>query len=69
MGCNNFGEWQISWSVISPVLDPGGLFKGYNLHKVAQFSTSIEEMDVVTLNYWLKVCDRGGQEVRRGPHE
>ena len=24
-----FGEWQISWSVIA-VLDPGGLFKGYD---------------------------------------
>ena len=48
-----FGKWQISLSVIAPVLDPGGLFKGYDLHKVAQLSTSIEEMDAVTLNYWL----------------
>ena len=29
------------------------LFKGCDLHKVAQLSTSIEEMDAVTLNYWL----------------
>ena len=29
------------------------LFKGCDLHKVAQLSTSIEEMDTVTLNYWL----------------
>ena len=48
-----FGEWQISRSVIAPVLDPGGLFKGYDLHKVAQLSTSIDAMDAVTLNYWL----------------
>ena len=48
-----FGEWQISWTVIGPVLDPEGLFKSYDLHKVAQLSTSIEEMDAVTLNYWL----------------
>ena len=48
-----FGEWQISPSVTAPVLDPGGLFKGYDLHKVAQLSTSIEEMDAVTLNYRL----------------
>ena len=27
--------------------------KGYDLHKVAQLSTSIDEMDAVTLNYWL----------------
>ena len=36
-----FGEWQISRSVIAPVLDPGGLYKGYKLHKVAQLSTSV----------------------------
>ena len=53
MGGNNFGEWKISWSVMALVLDPGGLFKGYDLHKVAQLSTSIEEMDALTLNYWL----------------
>ena len=29
------------------------LFKGCDFHKVAQLSTSIEEMDAVTLNYWL----------------
>ena len=29
------------------------LFKGCDLRKVAQLSTSIEEMDAVTLNYWL----------------
>ena len=48
-----FGEWQMSLLVIAPVLDPGGLFKGYDLHKGAQLSTSIEKMDAVTLNYWL----------------
>ena len=41
-----FGEWQISWSVIAPVLVPGGLFKGCDLHKAAK---SIE----VTLIYWF----------------
>ena len=40
-------------SIIAPILDPGGLFKGYDLHKVAQLSISIEEMDAVTLNYRL----------------
>ena len=49
-----FGEWKISLSVIAPVLDPGGLFKGYDLHKVAQLPTSIEEMDAVILNCWLR---------------
>ena len=47
-----FGEWQISQSVIkAPVLDPGGVFKGYDLHKVPQLSTGFEEMDAVTLSY------------------
>ena len=34
-------------------LDPGGLFKDYDLHKVATLSTGIEEMDALSLNYWL----------------
>jgi len=36
-----------------PVLDPGGLFKDYELHKVATVSTGIKEMDALSLNYWL----------------
>ena len=51
-----FGEWQISRSVIASILDKGGLFKSYDLHKVAQLSTSTKEMDAVTLNYWLSKC-------------
>ena len=51
-----FGEWQISRSVIASVLDKGGLFKGYDSHKVAQLSTSIKEMDEVTANNWLSKC-------------
>ena len=63
-----FGEWQISLSVTAPVLDPGGLFKGYDLHKVAQLSTSIEEMDAVTLNYRLskfvmEVAKKRGRDI------
>ena len=36
-----------------PVLDPGGLFKDYDLHKGEIFSTRIEEMGALSLNYWL----------------
>ena len=36
--------------IIASVLDPGGLFKGYDSHKGAQLSSSI---DTVTLIYWL----------------
>ena len=39
-----FGEWQFARTIKVPVLDPGGLFKDYDLHKVATLSTGIEEM-------------------------
>ena len=29
-----FGEWQFARTIKVPVLDPGGLFKDYDLHKV-----------------------------------
>ena len=48
-----FGEWQFARTIKVPVLGPGGLFKDYDLHKVATVSTSIEEMDALSLNYWL----------------
>ena len=48
-----FGEWQFARTIKVPVLDPGGLFKEYDLHKVATLSTGIEEMDALSLNYWL----------------
>ena len=36
-----------------PILDPGGLFKDYELHKVTPVSCKIEDMDAISLNYWL----------------
>ena len=48
-----FGESQFARTIKVPVLDPGGLFKDYDLHKVATVSTGIEEMDALSLNYWL----------------
>ena len=36
-----------------PILDPGGLFKDYELHKVNPVSCEIEDMDAISLNYWL----------------
>ena len=39
-----FGEWQFARTIKVPVLDPGGLFKDYDLHNVATLSTGIEEM-------------------------
>ena len=48
-----FGEWQFARTIKVPVIDPGGLFKDYDLQKVATVSTGIEEMDTLSLNYWL----------------
>ena len=36
-----------------PILDPGGLFKDYELHKVIPVSWEIEDMDAISLDYWL----------------
>ena len=36
-----------------PILDPGGLFKDYELQKVTVVSCEIEDMDAIFLNYWL----------------
>ena len=35
------------------ILDSGGLFKDYELHKVNTISCEIEDMDAISLNYWL----------------
>lgn len=48
-----FGEWQFARTIKVPVLDPGGLFKDYDLHEVATLPTGIEGMDTLSLNYWL----------------
>ena len=36
-----------------PVLDCGGVFKDYELHKVCALSADGAAMDVLSLNYWL----------------
>ena len=48
-----FAEWQRLREVQVPVLDCGGLFKDYDLHKVTALSADIAGMDVLSLNYWL----------------
>ena len=48
-----FAEWQRLREVQVPVLDCGGLFKDYHLHKVTTLSADIAGMDVLSLNYWL----------------
>ena len=49
-----FAEWQRLREVQVPVLDCGGLFKDYDLHKVTALSEDIAaEMDALSLKYWL----------------
>lgn len=36
-----------------PLLDSGGLFKDYELHKVNPVGCEIEDMDAMSLNYLL----------------
>ena len=48
-----FAEWQRLREVQVPVLDCGGLFKDYDLHKVTALSADIARMVVLSLNYWL----------------
>ena len=48
-----FAEWQRLREVQVPVLDCGGFFKDYDLHKVTTLSADIAGMDVLSLNYWL----------------
>ena len=50
---NIFAEWQSLREVKVPVLDCGGVFKDYELHKVCALSADIAAMDVLSLNYWL----------------
>jgi len=48
-----FAEWQRLREVKVPVLDCGGLFNDYDLHKVTALSADIAGMDTLSLNYWL----------------
>ena len=48
-----FAEWQSLREVKVSVLDCGGVFKDYELHKVCALRADIAAMDVLSLNYWL----------------
>ena len=46
-----------------PILDPSGLFKDYELHKVTPVSCEIEDMDAVSL-VAHEVCNGSRQRFR-----
>ena len=53
MGFKTVSEWQQQKEMKVPILDPGGLFKDYELYKVTPVSCEIEDKDAISLNYWL----------------
>ena len=48
-----FREGQQQREMKVPILHPGGIFKDSELHKVTPVSCEIEDMDAISLNYWL----------------
>ena len=50
---NIFAKWQRLREVKVLVLDCGGLFKDYDLHKVTAVSADLAGMDALSLNFWL----------------
>ena len=65
---NIFAKWQSLREVKVPVLDCGGVFKDYELHKVCALSADIAAMDVLSLNYWftkfvMEVAKKSGERL------
>ena len=63
-----FADWQRLTEVKVPVLDCGGLFKEYDLHKVTPLSGDMAEMDALSLNYWsskfvMEVAKKSGGRI------
>ena len=48
-----FEQWQKVRVPKVTTLEPGGLFKNYDLHKVQSLEFPLLEMDALSLNYWL----------------
>ena len=48
-----FEQWQKVRVPKVATLEPGGLFKNYDLHKVQSLEFPLLEMDALSLNYWL----------------
>ena len=53
LALSSFAEWQRLKEIQVPVLDCGGLFNDYDLHKVTALCADIAGMDVLSLNYCL----------------
>ncbi|XP_067030732.1 uncharacterized protein [Acropora muricata] len=53
LGLKLFREWQQQREIKVPILDPGGLFQDYELHKVNPVSCEMKDMGVISLSNWL----------------
>ncbi|XP_068742075.1 uncharacterized protein [Montipora capricornis] len=48
-----FEEWGKARFPKVATLEPGGLFKEYDLHKVQSLEIPLLQMDALSVNYWL----------------
>ena len=48
-----FEEWGKARFAKVATLEPGGLFKEYDLHKVQSLEIPLLQMDTLSVNYWL----------------
>ena len=48
-----FEEWGKARFSKVATLEPGGLFKEYDLHKVQSLEIPLLQMDTLSVNYWL----------------
>ena len=65
-----FREWQQQREMKVSILDPGGLFKDFELHEVNPVSCETQDMDAISLNYWLTkfVMEVAKDSGERYPH-
>ena len=48
-----FRTWQAACEPKFCILDPGSMFKEYDLHCVQSLEEQLKELDSLSLNYWL----------------
>lgn len=48
-----FQNWQATREKKFPLLDPGSLFKDYDIQHVQSLEERLEDLDSLSLNYWL----------------
>ena len=48
-----FRTWQAAREQNFCILDPGSVFKDYDLHRVQNLEEKLDDLDSLSLNYWL----------------